>query len=82
MTYKLTLTEQDCKDIGFVGNRYAWAESLYFLDAGEHDIPEHQAWKIKEAFETDTEIGHSFFPLLDRRSDLFEKLMAFYDSIV
>jgi hypothetical protein len=82
MSYKLTLTEADCKTISWVGTRYEWSWALYGFGAGEHEISEALAWELKEAFEQDTEGGHSMFPLLDQRSELCEKLSRFYNEIV
>ena len=80
--YTLELSEQDVKTIGFVGYRYGWSDSLSHLSAGINEIPEHEAWEINEACESDTEGGHSFFPMLDPRSDLAGKLSDFLQSIV
>lgn len=80
--YVLTLTDADVRDIAFVGNRYAWSDALLALGAGENHLAEHEAWRIAEAFESDTEGGHSPFPMLDPRSDLAVRLTAFWNSIV
>lgn len=80
--YTLTITEQEADTIAFVGGRYAWSEALGSLGVGTHDIPEHEAWGISEAFETDTEGGHSMFPMLDHRSPLAEKLFSFFEGII
>lgn len=80
--YVLTLTEADVRDIAFVGDRYAWSDALRSLDAGENQLAEHEAWRIAEAFATDTEGGHQPFPMLDPRSDLARRLTAFWNSIV
>ena len=80
--YKLNLTAEDCETIAFVGNRYCWSDSLYYLNEGENEILEHEAWEIKEAFDEDTEGGHSMFPMLDHSSELCEKLLKFYEEIV
>ena len=89
--YTLTLDEQDLETISFVGNRYCWSERLsriaYFgedLENGStlYTFPENVAWEIKADFEADTEGGHSFFPMLDHRSDLARKLFAFMEAIV
>jgi len=80
--YTLTLTSGDVYDIAYLGNRYCWSESLSSLGEGENKIPEHEAWEIKDAFEQDTEGGHSFFPMLDHSSDLARKLFAFMEEIV
>lgn len=80
--YKLHLTETEMNDIAFVGYRYCWSNAL--LDhciEGENEIPEHIAWELREAFEADTEGGHSFFPMLDSRSELCEKLVTLYLAI-
>lgn len=45
-------------------------------------IPEHTAWELKEAFESDTEGGHSMFPMLQTPSALSVKLYEFLDRIV
>lgn len=84
MTYKLTITEADYKDICFVGNRYCWSDTLldYVNGPGEIEFDEGDAWEIKEAFEADTEGDHQFFPMLNGVSSLALKLMKFYNSIV
>lgn len=82
MTYVLTLTEEDVGTIAFVGTRYAWSEALLGLEAGDNKLAEQEAWTIKDAFESDTEGGHSLFPMLDPRSPLAERLTAFWEAIV
>jgi hypothetical protein len=82
MMYTLTLTTENIDTIGFVGNRYAWSDALKTMEVGANEIAEHEAWDIKESFESDTEGGHSFFPMLDHQSDLAEKLFTFLDAIV
>ena len=88
MAYQLELTEGDRSAINFVGGRYEWSDALRRLvpegDEGEtvYQVPEHIAWELRDAFEADTEGGHSFFPMLDQRSTLAEKLYAFMDAIV
>jgi len=79
--YILTLTQDDVDAIGFVGDRYAWAEALRAMEPGENRVAEHEAWEIAEAFEADTEGGHSPFPLLGP-SELRDKLQAFWDAII
>jgi hypothetical protein len=81
MTYRLTLTEQDVATIHFVGNSYCWSEALSRFDAGEHVLPEHVAWRLVDAFEADTEGGHSYFPMLDPRSPLADKLAKLIGDI-
>ena len=80
--YTLQLTEADVEAIAFVGNRYAWSDALRGLDAGENLLTEPESWRIAEAFERDTEGGHQPFPMLNHRSALASKLMAFWASIV
>lgn len=45
-------------------------------------MPEHKGWELNEAFDEDTEGGHSFFPMLDGNSNLAKKLMEFYEQTV
>ena len=80
--YTLHLTEEDITTIAFVGYRYGWSEVLSSLGEGENEIPEHEAWEIISAFEQDTEGGHSFFPMLNHRSELAGKLFLFMETIV
>jgi hypothetical protein len=80
--YILEMTQDDLDTIGFVGNRYAWSESISHLSEGTNDISESEAWGIKEAIEADMEGGHDAFPMLDPRSDLCDKLYNFYEEII
>ena len=94
MSYRIELSEQDMYTIAFVGGRYAWSDVLYSLAdcfRGEGGCPtspvtlvlaEHEAWELSAAFESDTEGGHSLFPMLDGRSELASKLHSFMQSIV
>ncbi len=83
MSYRLELTESDMSDIWFIGHRYGWSDSLVkYCHVGINEIPEHVAWEISNAIESDTEGGHSYFPMLDGRSELAEKLYKFIESIV
>jgi hypothetical protein len=87
--YTLKLTRQETDSVDFVGYRYSWSAALQnFLsydDDGEPEeisLSEAAAWELVSEFEADTEGGHSFFPMLDHRSDLAGKLFAFMESIV
>jgi len=80
--YALELTEQDVETIAHVGYRYGWSDALSHLEEGINNIPEHEAWEIKGAFDSDTEGGHQFFPMLASCSDLCTKLVKFYMEIV
>ena len=82
MTYQLVLSVQDLDTIAFVGDRYSWSAALRALDVGDNELSEPDAWRIKEAFESDMEGGHSPFPMLDEHSELHAKLLAFWDRIV
>jgi len=82
MAYTLSLTEEDITTIDFVGGRYGWSRALRRMEVGENRIAEHEAWEICEAFEADTEGGHSPFPMLDPRSELAEKLNRFWVGVV
>ena len=79
--YTLTLTDDDIETIAFVGYRYCWSNALRHMETGENAIPEHEAWEISEAFYADTEGGHSMFPMLNPRCELYDKLINFYESI-
>jgi hypothetical protein len=81
--YSLLLTSEDFDAINFAGARYSWSFALQsHCDEGENDIPEVEAWDIKQAIDEDTEGGHQMFPLLDPNSELAGKLIKFYELIV
>ncbi len=79
--YRLELSAEDVLTIAFIGTRYAWSEALIGLEEGVSELREVDAWKIAEAFDADTEGGHSMFPMLAPDSELFGKLMALRESI-
>ena len=81
MAYTLTLTNDDIRTISFVGGRYAWSDALRGMDTGTHELTEPEAWELSEAFESDTEGGHSPFPMLGP-IDLRDKLNRLWESIV
>ncbi len=80
--YTLTLTQSEIETIAFVGHRYGWSDSLRDMSEGENKIPEHEAWSIRDMFDSDTEGGHSYFPMLSHSSELCSKLIQFMDEIV
>lgn len=80
-TYTLTLSEADVETIAFVGGRYAWSEALAGLEAGANELPEADAWRLREEFEADTEGGHAMFPLLGG-GELKNKLTNFIADII
>ena len=87
--YTITLTKEETDSVDFVGHRYSWSMALQDLltydDEGQPEpisLAEHEAWELRDAFEEDTEGGHSFFPMLDHNSELARKLFAFMESIV
>lgn len=83
MAYTLDLTEKDIGTVLFVGDSYAWSAAVSRLcSAGQNKLSEPDAWSLREAFEADTEGGHSPFPMLDLRSELADKLFSFWNSIV
>ena len=82
MAYKLELTSDDFRAIEFASGRYSWSNALSWLDIGENDIAESEAWNIVSAFEEDCEGGHLPFPLLNPESELYEKLQSFWDGVV
>ena len=81
MAYTLDLTHDDINTIAFVGARYCWSDVIPLIE-GPQEIVEHEAWEMIEAFDRDTEGGHSMFPMLDHNSDLADKLIHFYGSVV
>ena len=90
--YSIKLINSEVSDIFFVGKRYCWSSKLIelineFSEEVEDEgtiikMPEHKAWELRESFDMDTEGGHSFFPMLDQRSDLAKKLYTFYESVI
>lgn len=80
--YTLDLTAADIDTIAFVGDRYSWSAILAPYVEGRNEIPEHEAWNIQAAFLEDTEGGHSMFPMLDRGSKLYAKLIFFWEGII
>ena len=80
--YTLTLTTAEIAAIHFIGFRYNWSSALENLgvDVGDNHFAEHVAWELADAFEADTEGGHSPFPMAG--PDLCAKLQDFWDSIV
>jgi hypothetical protein len=82
MTYHLHLTADDIETIAFVGNRYCWSSALSSLSEGDNELAEHEAWTLVQAFEADTEGGHSYFPMLDHRSDLADKLAKLISQVI
>lgn len=81
--YNLHLTDDDIRTIDFVGYRYAWSSWLQDnCQTGDNELPEHVAWELQEAFESDTNGGHSMFPMLDHSCNLAEKLFRLLDAII
>tara|TARA_E500000331_G_C16833432_1_gene530284 strand:+ start:317 stop:568 length:252 start_codon:yes stop_codon:yes gene_type:complete len=83
MAYTLEITDEDMQAIGFARGRYDWATTLSNeVEIGTNDLAEHKAWEIMEAIEADMEGGHSPFPCLCPQSDLYSKLVKFWQEIV
>jgi len=82
MAYTITLTEQDCETIAFIGDRYNWSGWADCLTDGVNELSESEAWEFAKAIDEDTIGGHLPFPMLDEKSELYTKLQAFRDSIV
>ena len=80
--YTIELTAEDVRTIAFVGGRYGWSAALSCYDAGTVELTEPEAWEIADAFEADQDGGHSAFPMLNYDSELADKLIRFWDSIV
>ena len=87
MNRKIELTSDNIKTIVFVGGRYAWSDALLSVTEEEDDgtstveLDEQGAQDLLKAFLSDTEGGHSMFPMLDNKSELGEKLWAFVWSV-
>lgn len=80
--YTLTLTSEDWQAISFSGGRYQWSDTLSQICVeGENDLSESETWQLGDAFQSDTEGGHSPFPLLAPGS-LMVKLNTLWNSIV
>lgn len=85
LVYTLEIDHAGADAIAFVGFRYAWADKLQALGydtIGTHTMRESDAWELAEAFEQDTEGGHSPFPMLAPSSTLYENLSRLWESIV
>ena len=90
MAYELELTEDNVKTIAFVGHRYGWSDALKSFAEGTNELAEHEAWEVREAIESDTEGGHSLFPMLGHACGsngqiegcLRCKLLDFIDGII
>lgn len=83
--YTLEIDASGASAIQFVGGRYAWADRLLALgyaSEGTHTLQEWEAWELAEAFESDTEGGHSPFPVLSPHCTLYENLSRLWESIV
>ena len=82
--YTLELDSHDIQTINAVGNRHAWSAKLQDMHVteGENWIPEHEAWEVYDACESDTTGNHDYFPLLNPNSFLCEKLTYFLYRIV
>lgn len=83
MSYTITLSAEDIRTIAWVGPRYCWSTwACRRLSEGANTLAEHEAWDFKEAIQADMEGNHAPFPLLNPSSELYQRLMAFLDSIV
>ncbi len=82
--YNLNLTENDLDAIYFAGYRYGWSNTLISLgiEVGNNKFLASQMWEWRDAIIEDTEGNHGIFPLLDSRSELFQKLLKLWESIV
>lgn len=79
--YKLRLTAADASAIHFVGDRYGWS-SLLPRSAGLYAFTEPEMWEWVQAVEKDMRGGHSPFPMLNEHSNLYEKLVDLWQSVV
>lgn len=81
MAYKIEMTEQEYDDLGYIADRYTYAQVLYDgmdydEETGIAEIPEHVAWEFSEAVEDED----GFMPLLG--GDLLRKVVDFWQEIV
>ena len=82
--YTLEIDADGADAIQFSGDRYGWSDALQrlgYAHEGTHEVPEHEAWEIREAIEADMEGGHNAFPLLASGSALASALTDFYCGI-
>ena len=78
MAYLLKLTSDDMKAANFVGKRYGWSDWISAnLTVGDNFLCEAEAWDLAEYLESDTEGGHSYFPMLSEESNLYRVLTQF-----
>ena len=86
MCYTLTIDADGADAIAFSGYRYCWSKALERLLGGDlegtHELAEHEAWELNDAFEKDLEGDHSYFPLLAHDSVLAENLFSLIEEIV
>ena len=81
MFREIALTADDVQAIHFVGGRYGWsaetARQIVEEDDGKfylrlEEESDMRAWV--DEVDSDTEGGHSYFPMLDPGSELYDKL--------
>lgn len=77
----ITFSKEDIDTITWVGDSYSWASimSKYVFEDGEEVVfSDSDVQVIAEEFDSDTEGGHNYFPLLNPASELAEKLTRIY----
>ena len=82
VAYRLQLTPSELRAVEFARGRYAWPDMLaaHASESGAVAFTEPEMWQWCDDVDSDTEGGHSPFPLA---SDAFaEKLQRFYDEKV
>lgn len=81
--YSLKINEADVRAIEFSGYRYGWSDTLQklgYVQPGEFQIPEHEAWEILDSLR-DNGLDFSV-PLLSEDSNLFAELLRLEQEVV
>lgn len=78
--YRLQLTPSELRAVEFARGRYAWPDMLsaHATESGLVAFTEPQMWQWTDDVDSDTEGGHSPFPLAS--GAFAEKLQRFYDE--
>lgn len=80
VAYRLQLTASEMRAVEFARGRYAWPDMLadHVTEGGLVAFTEPQMWQWTDDVDSDTEGGHSPFPLA--AGAFAEKLQRFYDE--
>jgi len=80
VAYRLQLTPSELRAIEFARGRYAWPDMLaaHVSESGAVAFTEPEMWQWADDVDSDTEGGHSPFPLA--AGAFADKLQGFYDE--